>query len=353
MQQNTPALSEIDHLTIKLCLANQRDQARELLSQWDAQIDIDTMSFGILRLAPLIQEQCTRYNLTSAHSKRLKVIYKYWWVAYQHRTNQLNSVIQLLHSQQIPTLCFKGVVLSQHYPKPMLRAMADSDILVPTKLHNKALKLLCNNGWAWERPEKKRGYNIERRLLLDYQHGIQLIHTSTDTKLDLHSRVGSHTSNRVTQLMWQHSTTSNIAGVNTLTPPIYLQLYLVVIHAVMAQYTDNLTWVLDAAQLAKKAQPSDWAKVQQLATEEKTLNELAEGLKILATFMSLPITLEQKEKNKPISSAKYKRWTLGWMKAVLVNNLYISQKRRPNKSTPTHGCYVAHHLIIKLLTHTL
>lgn len=365
MQQNTPALSEIDHLTIKLCLANQPAEARELLSQWDAQIDIDTMSFGIMRLVPLIVEQTIKFQLISAHQKRLKVIYKYWWVAYQTRTQQLQEVATLLNSANIPAMCIKGMVLAQHYPKPMLRAMADLDIVVPTKQHRAALKLLTDNGWHWKDPVQQLSYPIELALSLDPPHGIPVVHPVTGAEIDLHSRISASTSNAFTIQAWENAEPLNLKGTSDGTqasgisqPLLAAQLYLVIVHTAMSHPSDNLNWIIDLSKLADKASPSDWQTVIELVNSNKTRAIAAAVLNVAQQYIRFPdivkaLTASDFYPGNQIIYNEHKRWTVAWALVVIHHRIRRGELRRPHRNVTINLLVSLYGIAITCLTRPL
>jgi hypothetical protein len=357
MQAYHYKFTTLDDLALRLCLTKDKEDAQELLTKWDHVVEMDTMSFGVMRLVPLIMDVLARYGLTSLHQKRLKVIYKYWWVAYQHRVYQLRSTMELLAQNQIPAICIKGITLSCHYPKPMLRGMADSDILVPQKLHKKALVLLCQNGWRWEFPDSKKGYAVRRALMLDYEHGVQLIHNSTGSKLDLHSRIGNHSSNKVTQLVWEKSQSiQGRDGLITAELPLYMQLYLVATHAVMSNYTDNLNWIIDINYIMQKFTPREWEQTLELAKNEKTLDELVSVINYASRYISVPrdyLPTNIRAFKQIPGSQNFARWSRQWTKYVILGNYHISVKRRPQSIAILHVAYTVYHLAIKLLSKVL
>tara|TARA_R110002124_G_scaffold229799_1_gene394942 strand:- start:1803 stop:2915 length:1113 start_codon:yes stop_codon:yes gene_type:complete len=327
----------IEELSLKLCLAEDAITAGELLDAWDRMIVIDTMSFGIMRLSPLIHHQTQRFGLSSIHQARLKILYQYWWIAYQHRTHQLKKVISLFAQQDIPVMALKGVGLADYYPRRTLRSMADMDLLVAPKDHARALKLLLKNGWAHEYADLERKGAVHRFFGLDPNHGTQLIHPQSDVKLDLHRRLGSYTSNRLTQLAWAQPVQSTATGL--LKPARPIELFMVVLHAVMGDFEDNLNWLVDLAQMSNNLTAQDWQEAHALAIADKKETLFLAGINIAASYgIDLPQTITTAAENSP-SRGRIPRFSdarplsAKWLKETIAGRYTVTCHRFPDRPT--------------------
>jgi hypothetical protein len=328
-------IAPLEDLTVRLCLAEDKPLAGDLLQRWNEDIDIDTMSFGIMRLVPLIHHQITRFGLSSPHEKRLKVIYKFWWVAYQHRGNQLQQVHTLLGDHGIPMMIIKGAGLIDYYENPVHRPMADIDVLVPTTDHSKALDLLLNNLWVLEYPESYKGNLLTTKLGLDAPHGVSLINTITDTKLDLHRRIGSNTSNQVSDWVWSSAVPSvSLPGLNK--PAIHLELLMIVVHAVMASFNDNLNWLVDLAHLQKRLTEEDWERALEAAMAERKADIFLFGCHLARQYgISIPTWLPDAETpNFKIPSGPVRKPSIAWIKRVNSALYFTVHHRHPSRALP-------------------
>ncbi|WP_438951328.1 nucleotidyltransferase family protein [Porticoccus sp.] len=327
----------IEELSLKLCLAEDAVTAGELQDAWDQTIVIDTMSFGIMRLSPLIHHQTQRFGLSSIHQARLKILYQYWWIAYQHRTHQLEKVVNLFAQQAIPVMALKGVGLADYYPQRTLRSMADMDLLVAREHHARALKLLLQNGWAHEYADLKRKGTVHRFFGLDPNHGVQLVHPQSDVKLDLHRRLGSYTSDRLTQLAWAQPAHSAATGL--LKPARPIELFMVVLHAVMGNFEDNLNWLVDLAKMSKSLTAQDWQEAHELAIAEKKETLFLAGINIAVNYgIDLPQTITTAAENSP-SRGRIPRFSdakplsAKWIKETIAVRYTVICHRFPDRPT--------------------
>ena len=331
------SIAPLDDLTVRLCLATDQQLARDLLQRWNEEIDIDTISVGIMRLLPLVYHQITRFDLASPHDKRLKVVYKFWWIAYQHRSNQLYKVHTLLSEHGIPMMIIKGAGLIDYYENPIHRPMADVDILVPAKDHSKALHLLLKNNWTREYPENEKYYTLAIKIVLDAPHGIALVNTITDTKLDLHRRIGSQTSDQVTDWVWTSAVPSaGFPGLNK--PAIHLELLMVVVHAVMSRFNDNLNWLIDLAQLQKKITDVDWERALNAATAEKKADIFIYGCHLASQYgILIPTWLPEASTFSvaiPPDPGLVRKFSIEWLKRINSKLYFAIYHRHANRSLP-------------------
>ena len=331
------SIAPLDDLTVRLCLATDQKIANDLLQRWNEEIDIDTISFGIMRLLPLVYHQITRFDLVSPHYKRLKVVYKFWWIAYQHRSNQLYQVHALLSQHGIPMMIIKGAGLIDYYDNPVHRPMADIDIIVPAKDHSRALDLLLNNNWAREYPEDEKYDLFAIKMGLGEPHGVALVSTITDTKLDLHRRIGSETSNQVTDWVWASAVPSaGLQGLNK--PAIHMELLMVVVHAVMARFKDNLNWLIDLAQLQKKITDADWERALNAATAEKKADIFLYGCHLARQYgISIPTWLPRASTFSvaiPPDPGSVRKFSIEWLKRINSKLYFVIYHRHANRSLP-------------------
>lgn len=344
------SIAPLDDLTVRLCLATDQKIASGLVQRWNEEIDIDTISFGIMRLLPLVYDQITRFDLVSPHDKRLKVVYKFWWIAYQHRSNQLYQVHALLSEHGIPMMIIKGAGLIDYYDNPVHRPMADIDIIVPAKDHSRALDLLLNNHWTHEYPERDKYDSLAIKLGLDAPHGIPLVNTITDTKLDLHRRIGSQTSNQVTDWVWASAVPSaGLPGLNK--PAIHMELLMVVVHAVMSRFNGNLNWLIDLARLQKKVTDADWDRALKAATAEKKADIFIYGCHLASQYgISIPIWLPQASTFRvaiPPDPGSVRKFSIEWLKRMNSQLYFESYHRYANRALPLKWAIYSYSFMVR------
>ena len=67
------------------------------------------------------------------------------------------KILELFNKNNIPVIVLKGVVIRSYYPKPDLRTMCDSDIIIHKEDLTKVRELLLNQGF---REEEDAGHHI-------------------------------------------------------------------------------------------------------------------------------------------------------------------------------------------------
>lgn len=275
-------ISTIEDISLRLCLADSPAVAESLLDDWDQTINIDTMGFAIMRLCPLIYSQTQRFALTSSHQARLRVIYQYWWIAYQHRSNQLKKVADLLSQRGITVMTLKGMALADYYPQQAVRAMADIDLLVAPQNRAGALQALLEAGWELEFAHKAKKSAAYGFFKFYPDHGVALIQAKSSVKLDLHHRLGSHTSDALTELVWSNPARSTSTALQKPNRPI--ELFMVILHAVISDFQDNLNWLVDLAHMSTVLTTQDWQKAHGIAISEKKETLFLRGIKLAAHY---------------------------------------------------------------------
>ena len=126
----------IDNLTypiqlmLEACLAGSRETREQAVRLWEEHVIIDDMDFGASRLVPYFFHLNKQDGIETVHDKRLKVIYKHWWLRSHHITHQLKIVHNALSEEGIRLIIYKGAAIKLHYERDELRPMADFDLLI-------------------------------------------------------------------------------------------------------------------------------------------------------------------------------------------------------------------------------
>jgi len=69
---------------------------------------------------------------------------------YMRMLYEQNELVKLLDANHIPCVILKGCAAAVYYPKPYLRSMGDIDFLVPHEKFRDAMKVMADNGYAYE-----------------------------------------------------------------------------------------------------------------------------------------------------------------------------------------------------------
>lgn len=263
----TSDLSHVQHLIVKACLASSKAERQHWVSEWEETVVIDDLDYSSSRLTPYFLHKNQQDGITTRHDKRLKVIFKHWWLKTQHINDQLNKVIAVLTAANIGHMVIKGATTRSYYEQKELRTMGDFDILVrPADLH-RALSLLKDIGYVpnWRAEARLRH---APRLMIDFMHGIECAHQLLDTRVDVHWRIGSFASQAFTEKLWAHVDEYELLP-GAKKPQLPYDVFIILLHAAMGRSRDNLNWIIDMSILNEISGKSFWAEVRQLFRDEK------------------------------------------------------------------------------------
>ncbi len=272
-------ISSIQLLMLEACLAKSKDIRENAVRRWEEEVVINDLDFSSSRLTPYFLYRNQLDGIVTKHDKRLKVIYKHWWLRTQHISHQLNEVHSALSEAGIEVIVIKGASIKMYYDREELRPMADFDLLVSQKDFHSALQIVTNlNYTANESYTYYWGKN--RNLFLDFNHAMSLSHQENDTQMDLHWKIGSRCSSQFTNQLWLHLENYGLIP-NAKKPQLAYELFLLIIHAVLARNKDNLTWIIDIAVINTTANHSVWIEARKLAVAEKKEHFFDYGCSIL------------------------------------------------------------------------
>jgi hypothetical protein len=258
-------LTGTQYLMIKACLANSKAERERAVREWEKAVVIDTIDFSSSRLIPWFFYGNQQHDITTVHDKRMKVIYKHWWLRSQHISHRLKEVHKAFCEAGIDSIIIKGASIKTHYDRDELRPMADFDLLVhPTHLQ-KALQIIKDLGYL---PNENLAAYLQKRpsLFLDFNHAITC--QKKDSQLDLHWRVGSRCSTKFSDDLWLHL--ENYEPVpQAKRPQLAYEVFMLLVHAADSENRDNLNWIIDIAVINNKADRSFWKEARKLAVAEK------------------------------------------------------------------------------------
>lgn len=269
MNEQTEQLNrQMALLMLDVILASDKTAAIKKAAFWDQQIQIDDMDYGVMKLIPFFLHQLKKLSYESLHQNRLKVLYKYWWLKTLKNLDQLQEVIALLRSQQIPMLLIKGVPLLPYYPARELRPMADLDILIPREDVMGAIEQLRAAGWIPKDGSFYQRLKSNSDLCLDFNHSIELEHVEGKTKMDLHWKVGNYASWDLTQTIWANGIPS-AQFEKVFQPSLADSLAMTLLHASDSESKHHYNWILDVKMMEKDLSPEVWQAACELAQAEK------------------------------------------------------------------------------------
>lgn len=267
---------------VKACLSVSKNEQEVLVRNWEDEMVIDDMDYSSMRLVPFFFHKNQQSGIITKYDKRLKVIYKYWWLKTQHLSNQLIKVHVAFKNAGIAVVVIKGASIMTSYERPEFRPMADFDLLIPITAIKATLLILENMGYL---PDKIMEVHLRKNpnLFADFAHSIECVHQVSDTRIDLHWKIGSLCSIQFTNNLWLNLDNYE-AMPNALKPQLAYEVFMIIIHAVMDRSRDNLNWIIDIAMLNRRNDRSFWEEARQLALIEKKEDLFDYGCFILLKY---------------------------------------------------------------------
>ena len=272
----------LDRLLLRCCLTSDFKEFSDLSTIWELRIDIDQISYASLRLIPMYYGQLVRFGLDSRYIKRIKTIYKFWWLKTRFLLDQLSIISKSLHDANVESIVLKGGSICHYYEKPEYRPMSDIDLLIRFDDIPRAVSCLESAGFGYD----KKRYRLMRKMPLwckRYSHFIEFHKDDLDVLLDLHwSAGGSFTSNTAKALIRTSVPSKVLPSLKI--PLISYEIMLVILHGVLSRSHDNLNWILDIQFLNKRATKEDWIKAYEAAKAEQKADHFLLGIRQLREF---------------------------------------------------------------------
>jgi hypothetical protein len=286
LQMKLKSFDGFDNLTqtqqslIKGCLATTKEERELAVRNWEKQIVIDEIDFSSSRLIPYFFYGNQQHGIISIYDKRMKVIYKHWWLRSQHISHQLQKVHTTFIEAGIGTVVIKGASIKTYYERDELRPMADFDILIPRADLKRALQLLKELDYITDKRIEAYLSISEKNILLDFNHAITCVHSKNDCQIDLHWRVGSRCSNQFSDNLWLNLENYELLP-NAKRPQLAYEVFMIIIHAVDSRNKDNLNWIIDIAVINESRGGSFWQEARRIAVAEKKEDLFDYGCSIL------------------------------------------------------------------------
>ncbi|WP_018628912.1 nucleotidyltransferase family protein [Niabella aurantiaca] len=275
-------LSVAQTMLVRACLAGDKATRTAYVRAWEEEVQIMDLDFSSSRLVPYLLYKNQQEGIRCLHDKRLKVIYKYWWLRTQHISNQLSRVHAAFLAGGIGVAVIKGASIKQYYERAELRPMSDFDLLVPVQQLPEAIGVLRRLDFI---PEPLEATCLEEKpgLLLDFGHAISCTNRNNDTFIDLHWKIGSNCTRRFTDQLWEHLV-PHPALRAARKPALAYEVFMILIHAADMANRDNLNWIVDMASLQEVMNDLVWREARQLAIDEKKEDLFDYSCKVLRQF---------------------------------------------------------------------
>ncbi|MBZ4187282.1 nucleotidyltransferase family protein [Niabella beijingensis] len=289
-------LSVEQTLLLRACLAKSKTEREGYVRAWENEVQIMDLDFSSSRLVPYLLYKNQQEGISCRHDKRLKILYKYWWLRTQHISNQLRQVHRAFLAEGIAVVVIKGASIRQYYPRAELRSMSDFDLLIPQQKMQEAIGILRRMEFV---PHQILMACIQEvpGLLFDFGHAVSCTNPSSDTFIDLHWKIGSNCTKQFTERLWLHLVPCpELPGGKK--PALAYEVFMILIHAGDKANRHNLNWIIDIAQLHDQLDAPLWQQARQLAIEEKKEDLFDYACRVLLQF-GLPVPDPGKVKTPP------------------------------------------------------
>lgn len=243
------------------------DQALHHWNKWKKSVNLDLIERSSHRLLSIVYSNIKDIAAGDPLMERLKGIYKKTWFKNQILFHQLESILKLLHENNISNMLLKGSALTLLYYKDYgLRSMEDLDILIHIKDAEKALSLLKAEGWI----SKKKHHHPLNEKYLPFLDGIHLTGRNgceCDLQWDL-MRMNLAPDD---SLFWEHAIDAEINNTKASTLSAEDHLLHTCEHALSWRQSPNIRWIADAGIIIhSKEKPVNWDRF----TEQVHYNHL-------------------------------------------------------------------------------
>lgn len=329
-------LSVAQTLLLRACLAPDKTDREQYVRAWENTVHITDLDYSSSRLIPYFLHKNQQDGITCRHDKRLKVIYKYWWLRTQHINNQLQQVHAAFLAAGIDVVIIKGASVMQYYERAELRPMADFDLLVPRAKLQEAIGVLQAMDFI---PDKLLFASLQQApdLLLDFKHAIPWTNSKHETHIDLHWTAGARCTRLFTANLWANLVPWQ-GRTDARKPALPYEVFMILIHAMNWSNKDNLNWVIDIAMLNNQLDETVWKKARQLAVDEKKADLFDYACSILlqfGVFAPDPGKVGKPERfsAEPVKTGGLARWVRNFMRSTK-NGIYTVNRLYPHTSPP-------------------
>lgn len=327
------SISEAQVLLISACLQEDKDLCEGLVKKWENLVDISDLDYSSSRLVPYFLSHLQKLNIFTVHDKRLKIIYKHWWLRSKHISHQLNILLDKFEKANLDVVVIKGSSMKSHYEADELRTMSDIDLLVKIQDYELGSDLLLNANYKVD-PLMEGLFKQNRKLYSDFSHSLVFDHSINKTQVDLHWKLGSYVTFDITNSMWTKVIPYKDFK-NVYRPQLANEVFMTLIHAVNTNCVDNFNWIIDIYLINKGNDLSFWTEARELAILDQKLDLFDEACKILNSFgIYTPSTGELNKRRRFIVYTPNEIRNIALFQSIKIrsNNLiYLVDRLYPNK----------------------
>ncbi len=261
-------------------------EAVEAWREWRAGIAGDALDPGSRDLLPLAGYVMRAHGLRDPLLDTARDAEHACWLRNAQRLHALSGLLHALRERGVDTLALKGAALVlRYYPDAGLRAMYDTDLLVPATRAVEVMRFLIATGWTAV-GLRTTARAPERALAVRHAHAFE---DRRGEQLDLHWHVLWECCDaRADEAFWDASVPMTVAGAETRTLGATDQLLHVCVHGARDNRAAPLRWAADAM-LVLRAGPIDWDRLLALARRHALTLPLRDTLARLAARLDAPV----------------------------------------------------------------
>lgn len=252
---------------LEVILSNENEQSLTKARQWEEEVFMDDIDYGVMKLVPLFLQKLKEINFTTRHEKRLKVLYKYWWLKTLKNLDLVREVLLAFSTHEKSVMLIKGVPVLKYYEKAVERPMADLDILVKKEDVLDIIHIFADLGWKCTNSLFQKNLQKKPGLCLDFKHSIEFEHEGDGVKMDLHWKVGNYASWELTEQVWAKATDSQDYP-KTKIPELSHLLCMSILHSVDSESKNHYNWIIDVDKLGAELTQEIWEKAREMAKSE-------------------------------------------------------------------------------------
>ena len=251
--------------------------------------DMQELDHGTNQVLPKIYLNLQSVMPDDINKKIAGSSYKYHWARNRMLMHDTQMFLKLMQDNGLDGCLLKGGAFLGHYfPEYGMRAIGDTDILVPVAELPRMINLLEENDYTL----KSNQPGIDRHSLIRLFHA-RSFENSRKTELDIHQYLSSFLVNsEFNEILWNNmlkvQVTNSQTNAYVLNPAF--QLLHTIIHGMQYSPVSSIRWILDAATLLQRhADDVDWEKLKEISRQFHLTLTMKHALNFLKMEMSCPI----------------------------------------------------------------
>lgn len=255
--------------------------------EWKANVDVDRIDQGSLRLLPLLYRNLCVFGIEDPLMDIFKGVYRLTWYKNQVVLHDMATIVSAFYNAGIQTMVLKGTALTLlHYRDYGLRPMYDFDVLVHTEQVSAAINLLKSLEW---RPKSRpfKAFNKEY-FSLRHSHGFE---DNSGRQFDLHwYMLPECCFANTNEDFWNDavSTEFHNMSVHALNPTD--QLLHVCVHGLNWAPVPLPYWIADAMVLLNSSQSEiDWDRLLAQTQKLRLTLPIKDALNYIQNLLNVPI----------------------------------------------------------------